>query len=417
MNKLCRQISIESPGAVIKDCVFSFDIPIPQVPANGARIRVVCAGACYRSRRFLSVSSSISSVSSADLCEFHAAVSSATTTTNTLSDAIPITCNNTSATNANVNTNVNANANINDCYSTSPVHQGLLDGALFAGFEVAGIVDAIGSEINDNAKQIEIGDRVIIYPFDEATNGYAEYIVVPDLKYLVKIPDLLSLSVAAMLPSGALLAENAVLIAHQHVMKILETRDTCKILIVGTGGLAFWAIRIASHYFDNPNYENKVLITVASIRDEGFVLATQQFHNINVVQWSEDLYENQLIERTIDACNGLVNIVIDFGTTSRSLHRSLKCLKENGIVLINKETADRLMPKFANYVSHKNQVIIPVDNGSIEQLEKLVKLVANGEIEPPPHTVFPIEEASEVVRKLCNSEITGRAILRFTDTQ
>lgn len=50
--------------------------------------------------------------------------------------------------------------------------------------------------------------------------------------------------------------------------------------------------------------------------------------SIEVVQWSEDLYETQLIERTKDACDGEVDIVIDFGSTSRSLNRSLQCLQE-----------------------------------------------------------------------------------------
>lgn len=45
-----------------------------------------------------------------------------------------------------------------------------------------------------------------------------------------------------------------------------------------------------------------------------------------MVQWSEDLYEKQLIERTTDACGGPVDVVMNFGTTSRSLHRSLQCL-------------------------------------------------------------------------------------------
>lgn len=45
-----------------------------------------------------------------------------------------------------------------------------------------------------------------------------------------------------------------------------------------------------------------------------------------MVQWTEDLYEKQLIERTTDACAGPVDVVMNFGTTSRSLHRSLQCL-------------------------------------------------------------------------------------------
>lgn len=51
------------------------------------------------------------------------------------------------------------------------------------------------------------------------------------------------------------------------------------------------------------------------------------------MQWNEDLYEKQLIERTKDACNGFVDIVIDFGTTSRSLHRSLQCLNTVSFII------------------------------------------------------------------------------------
>ena len=50
--------------------------------------------------------------------------------------------------------------------------------------------------------------------------------------------------------------------------------------------------------------------------------------SVNVVQWNEDCYERVLIERTKDSLDGEVDIVIDFGTTSRSLHRSLQCLSK-----------------------------------------------------------------------------------------
>ncbi|CAG2059878.1 unnamed protein product [Timema podura] len=118
-------------------------------------------------------------------------------------------------------------------------------------------------------------------------------------------------------------------------------RDTCKILIVGTGGLALWALRIAGHHFIN--IKNRISITVASLKDEGFTLA-KECEKVNVVQWNEDVYEKQLIERTIDACKGKVNIVIDFGTTSRSLHRSLQCLSksENRLLLLKHTQLTRL---------------------------------------------------------------------------
>lgn len=120
---------------------------------------------------------------------------------------------------------------------------------------------------------------MILYPYDGIPHGYAEFIVVPDLSYLVPIPDNLPLGVAAMLPSGALLAKNAVITAHSHVVQLLKERAAehiVRILIVGTGGLALWALRIAEHQFKTDEYRNRVKITVATLKDEGFMIAAAE---------------------------------------------------------------------------------------------------------------------------------------------
>ncbi|XP_045510243.1 zinc-type alcohol dehydrogenase-like protein C1773.06c isoform X2 [Colias croceus] len=376
MSKLCRQVSIESPGPTLKECVFSFDVPVPDVPMYGARIRVVYAGACYRAHRTRSASvcstSSVSSIGS-----------------------------------------LSGEMEGFGLHST-PAHIGLRDGALFPGYEVAGVVDAIGKAA-EGTEGLGEGTRIVLYPYEGVPHGYADYIVVPDFKCLVPVPDTLPLSVAAMLPTGALLAMNTVYTAIECLNKILEgpnKKDKATVLIVGTGGLALWALRIASHCFKESPHHNNIFISVATIKDEGFVLAHES-EEVKVVQWSEDLYEKQLIERTTDACGGPVDIVLNFGTTSRSLHRSLQCLAQGGMVLVTEDVGDKLLPKFAKKAEEMNVNIVVVPNGTIEQLRELVQLVANGNIEPPPHSVFPAEEAQEVVRKLCNSEIQGRAILKF----
>lgn len=125
------------------------------------------------------------------------------------------------------------------------------------------------------------------------------------------------------------------------------------------------------------------------------------------------MYERQLIERTMDSCGGHVDVVIDFGTTSRSLHRSMQCLSKGGVVFVIKDVADRLLPKFSRRAEERQINIKPVEPGTLDQLQELVQLVGSGKIEPPPHTVYPAEEALDVVQKLCHSEIYGRAILRF----
>jgi D-arabinose 1-dehydrogenase-like Zn-dependent alcohol dehydrogenase len=158
--------------------------------------------------------------------------------------------------------------------------------------------------------------------------------------------------------------------------------------------------------------------------EEKLVIQKQSFFNfsfciyrVTIVQWNADLYEKQLVERTQDACDGLVDVVIDFGTTSRSLHRSMQCLRKGGSVLMSEEVAEKLLPKFSRKAEQMEQHIQAVDNGTIEQLHELVELVASNEIEPPPHSVFPCEQAAEVVKKLLCSEIPGRAILRFHDIE
>ncbi|KAG6445614.1 zinc-type alcohol dehydrogenase-like protein C1773.06c [Manduca sexta] len=377
MSKLCRQVSIESPGPTLKECVFSFDVPVPDVPMYGARIRVVYAGACYRANRTRSASvCSTSSVGS---------IGSITGELETFG-----------------------------IHSSTPAHIGIRDGALFPGYEVAGVVDAVGkaAERTDDIKE---GTRIVLYPYEGVPHGYAEYIVVPDFKCLVRVPDELPLSVAAMLPTGALLAMNTVYTASECLKRVLEGpdhKDKAKVLIVGTGGLALWALRIATHYFKHGKYHERISISVATLKDEGFVLA-RECEEVNVVQWTEDLYEKQLIERTTDACGGPVDVVLNFGTTSRSLHRSLQCLATGGVALVTEDVGEKLLPKFSKKAEQMNVNVVVVPNGSIEQLKELVGLVARGEIEPPPHSVFPAEEAQEVVRKLCNSEIKGRAILKF----
>lgn len=73
-------------------------------------------------------------------------------------------------------------------------------------------------------------------------------------------------------------------------------------------------------------------------------------------------------------------MVIDFGTTSRSLHRSLHCLGKGGVVLISEEVAERLLPKFARLADEREQRIRAVRPGTVEQLHELVQLVADNKV-------------------------------------
>lgn len=101
---------------------------------------------------------------------------------------------------------------------------------------------------------------------------------------------------------------------------------------------------------------------------------------MDVIQWNEELYERILIDRTKDACKGEVDVVIDFGTTSRSLNRSIQCLSKGGVVFLGHETADRLLPKFSRKAEEYGITIQAIETGSLQQLKELVELVHSGKV-------------------------------------
>uniref|UniRef100_T1DEA3 Putative zinc-binding oxidoreductase n=1 Tax=Psorophora albipes TaxID=869069 RepID=T1DEA3_9DIPT len=410
MSKLIRQVSIESPAAKIKDSVFNLVVPVPDTPPNGARILVVYAGACYRKNQSTSISSISSQLSD---------TGDITTSLSLLAKQMQQGGQFSSISEEGPeNSPMQAHQTSVAIQHTPVAHHGVRDGALFPGFEVAGVIESLGCDLNEQDCGFKVGQRVILFPYEGVPCGYSELMVVPELQYLIPLPDSLPLSLAATLPTGALLAQSAIISAHTIVDDLLKKRpnEKVKILIVGTGGLALWAIRIAAQHFYTPETKDKIQITVASLRDEGFVMA-KKCEKVNIVQWNEDLYEKQLIERTHDACCGLVDIVIDFGTTSRSLHRSMQCTAKGGHVFISDEIAEKLLTRFAKRAEERGVFIEVVPTGTIEQLHQLVKLVDSNAIEPPPHTVFPSDQAAEVVRKLASSEIPGRAILKFHDVE
>src|SRR5256712_12043670 len=128
---------------------------------------------------------------------------------------------------------------------------------LTPGHEIAGVVESMGEEVEGFAKN----EKVLVYPWigeglcpacrigeenlcDKPRSlgvymngGYAEYVLIPSYKYLVKISDGMDIDASATLSCSALTAYGAV--------KNANLKPDDNVVIVGAGGLGLMAIQLA----------------------------------------------------------------------------------------------------------------------------------------------------------------------------
>ena len=128
---------------------------------------------------------------------------------------------------------------------------------LTPGHEIAGTIESLG----DQAEAFSKNDKVLVYPWigeglcpacrvgDEnlcdkprslcvyVDGGYAQYVLVPSYKYLVKIDEGMNIDAAATLSCSALTAYGAV--------KNANLKPDDNVVIVGAGGLGLMAMPLA----------------------------------------------------------------------------------------------------------------------------------------------------------------------------
>mmetsp|Transcript_30075 Transcript_30075/g.47818 ORF Transcript_30075/g.47818 Transcript_30075/m.47818 type:complete len:348 (-) Transcript_30075:666-1709(-) len=284
---------------------------------------------------------------------------------------------------------------------------------ILPGYEIAGVVQDVCPSLPN--RNFSTGDKVILcLDEDFAESGYHEYIAVDDTDKCLQIPESIPLEVAAMLPGSALSAYSAVLKAKLHIEKLQEVKSGINVLIVGAGGIGLWAVRLANYMLSQFSQTNIKLFVSDNSIDK---LLTALDHGCyDVIHWNEEDHEQYIVERTLDACNGGVDVVIDFVSSPRTVHRTLKILNREGLILVGGNTMSEVSINL-NVLAAKQQSIVGIPKGSMKQLMELVDLVAEKKVEIPAYSIHNIEEASQVFEDLYQSRITGRAILKLNHSQ
>jgi len=278
------------------------------------------------------------------------------------------------------------------------------------GHEVVGNVEEIG----DSVQGVNIGDLVLVYPWIGCgqcptcekgdTNlcesprslgvfqdgGYAEYVLVPDSKFLAKIDNLDPDAAASLACSG--------LTAFTAVRKAL-TNNPENILIVGAGGLGLMGVQIT-------NALTKANIICADLDDEKLNSAKKlgATHIINTKQ-------SDAVKEIMSICNEKgVDSIIDFVNAPPTVKMDLSLIRKRGnIILVGLFGGSVELPLVS--VPLKAITIQGAYTGNYNDMVELIKLAQRGVINPIVSKHYKLDDANIALNDLKNRKIIGRAVI------
>ena len=278
------------------------------------------------------------------------------------------------------------------------------------GHEVVGNVEEIG----DSVQGVNIGDLVLVYPWIGCgqcttcekgnTNlcespkslgvfqdgGYAEYVLVPDAKFLAKIDNLDPDAAASLACSG--------LTAFTAVKKAL-TNSPENILIVGAGGLGLMGVQIASAL-------TKANIICADLDDEKLESAKKlgATHIINTK-------ESDAVKKIMSICNEKgVDSIIDFVNAPPTVKMDLSLIRKRGnIILVGLFGGSVELPLVS--IPLKAITIQGAYTGNYNDMVELIKLAQRGVINPIVSKHYKLDDANIALNDLKNRKIIGRAVI------
>ena len=281
---------------------------------------------------------------------------------------------------------------------------------LIPGHEVAGTVEALGEDVEG----FKTGENVLVYPWigdglcpacrvgeenlcDKPRSlgvyqdgGYAEYVLVPHYKYLVRIGEK-SMDDAASLACSGLTAFSAI--------KNAGVKPEEFLVIVGAGGLGLMGVQIAKVLTNST-------IAVLDLDDKRLEEARKLGADYTVNSMNKDP-----VKEIQDLTSGLgADAIVDFVNASKTVNTDMNLLRKRGrLVLVglfggSVELNLALMPLRAFK-------ILGSYTGKYTDLVELVSLAKKGVIRSVVSRRFKLDEANDALSQLKQGKIIGRAVI------
>ena len=270
------------------------------------------------------------------------------------------------------------------------------------GLDMAGEITEVGAGVTGWA----VGDRVLVNPLNKKKGlmgemldgGMAEYCLVA-ADQLVAMPAGVSFEEAAALP-----------VAYGTAHRMLITHNTVKkgdrMLILGaSGGVGTGCVILARHLGAEVIACTSSQEKVQKLKE----LGADEVINIKDVDFSKWAVEKYGKPQR-RSYEGGVDVVVNF-TGGDTWHPSLRCLKRGGKLLVCGATAGYDPKEDLRYVWSFELNIIGSNSFYDDDLQALMKLIAEGKMRPVIDKVLPLEEAREGLRLIQDREVIGKVVV------
>lgn len=285
---------------------------------------------------------------------------------------------------------------------------------LTPGHEIAGIVEGMGDEI---AEEFAKNERVLVYPWigdglcpacragDENLcdkprslgiyndGGYAEYILVPSYRYLVKLGNDMDMDASATLSCSALTAYSAV--------KNTEIKPNDNVVIVGAGGLGLMAIQLTKAITG---------AKVIALDIDNNKLQTAKKNGADIVVNSKNEDAVKAVMESTDKMGA--DAVIDFVNASKTVELDMQMLRRRAKVVLVGFFGGELQLSLVTMPTRAYKLIGSY-TGNLADLLELVSLAKRGIIKPLISDRFKLSQATEALSKLKEGKIVGRAVINL----
>jgi propanol-preferring alcohol dehydrogenase len=282
---------------------------------------------------------------------------------------------------------------------------------LTPGHEIAGIIDSLGEQAEGFSKN----EKVLVFPWigeglcpacrvgeenlcDKPRSlgiytdgGYAEYVLVPSYKYLVKLGDDIDTDISAPLSCSALTAYGAV--------KNASLRPNDNVVIVGAGGLGLMAIQLAKAITGSK--------IIAMDIDDAKLKEAKANGAANTINSKKEDATKAVMELT-DKMGA--DAVIDFVNASKTVETDMQLLRRRAKVVLVGLFGGELKLNLVTMPTRAYKLIGSY-TGSITDLIELVSLAKRGVIRPIISNRFKLNQATEALTMLKNGKILGRGII------